>query len=226
MLPIKTPKNIADELSFNLGCSVVSFIKVTDLHLKYFESYSLNTIPTPMHDDYIYLSHEMATLPKNKFRKKIQQINKILLNHEYEVLNIGIRNISICEDILLQCNNNISTEGIQNETRSVHTLLENFEFLDCEGILVYVDNKPVAFSIGEQLDSSTYVIHVEKGLKQHQGIYQMMFLEFSKRISKKYTYINKEQDLGVPGLKQAKMSYGPYCKLNKYIISSINDAQQ
>lgn len=90
--------------------------------------------------------------------------------------------------------------------------LENMEYLQLCGGIFYVNEKPVAYTLGEELaQGRMFVIHFEKAIleEQHKGVYQYVTQAFAAVLPEKYEQINREQDLGDPGLRQAKESYKP-----------------
>ena len=74
----------------------------------------------------------------------------------------------------------------------------------------------VAYSIAEPLDQQTLVIHFEKGCPQHKGVYQAVNQMFLANSGASYRFVNREQDLGDPGLRKAKESYNPVSYLKKF----------
>jgi hypothetical protein len=96
--------------------------------------------------------------------------------------------------------------------------LLHFDKLDCQGGVILVDDKVVAFSLGEQLNPDTAVIHLEKANPEFTGSYAVINQEFCRNAWRDFTYINREQDLGEPGLRQAKLSYYPDHMSNKVIL--------
>ena len=88
----------------------------------------------------------------------------------------------------------------------------NHHLIVCE-----VDGKIVAVSTGEQLTDDTVVIHCERGDKKYMGVYNYINQEFAKSEWSDYKYINREEDLGIEGLRSSKMTYQPDNLLSKYI---------
>jgi hypothetical protein len=90
--------------------------------------------------------------------------------------------------------------------------LENMEYLQLCGGVFSIDDEPVAYTLGEELaGGKMFVIHFEKAVlrKEHRGVYQYVNQVFAALLPEKYELINREQDLGDPGLRQAKESYRP-----------------
>ena len=102
-------------------------------------------------------------------------------------------------------------------------MLENFEYLNLKGGLICVDNEIAAFSIGEELTQDTIVVHVEKAFTAIHGAYNIINQQFVLHEAKGYKYINREEDMGVDNLRQAKLSYQPEILLEKYNARFKND---
>jgi hypothetical protein len=98
-------------------------------------------------------------------------------------------------------------------------MFENFKELDLIGGAIRVDGVIQAFAIAEQLSPGVAVCHFEKALPGIQGLGQLINKWFALRGLKDFTFINREQDLGVPGLRQAKKSYHPHHLVEKYTLS-------
>ncbi len=98
-------------------------------------------------------------------------------------------------------------------------MLEDLEFLQLCGSVFYVNDEPAAYSLGEELAlGRMWVTHFEKAVArdQYKGIYQYINQAFVSTLPEKYELINREQDLGDPGLRQAKESYKPVGFVKKY----------
>ena len=94
--------------------------------------------------------------------------------------------------------------------------LERSEELGLCGAIYFVEGSPAAYTLGEELNSSTFVIHFEKGVSGLKGILQFVVKSFAAILPDKYTQINREQDLGDTGLRKAKESYRPVGFTKKY----------
>ena len=105
-----------------------------------------------------------------------------------------------------------------HELKMISHLLDNMEQLNQEGVYIEVDNKIVAFAIGEVIKDTLYV-HVEKALKEYDGAFafiNQMFARYMKNYDVKF--INREEDLGNEGLRKAKESYHPEFMIEKYSV--------
>ena len=114
-----------------------------------------------------------------------------------------------------------ATQDQDGDYASAQEALELYEELDLCGVLYFVEGMPAAYILGEELvKSKSYVIHFEKALTNYRGIYQFVNKSFSSLLPDKYKFINREQDLGNEGLRQAKMSYRPCGFVKKYRVTN------
>ena len=95
--------------------------------------------------------------------------------------------------------------------------LHNFEALGLTGGILHVIGKFGAFTFGMPINHETFGVHVEKADTSIEGAYAMINYEFANRIPEQYIYINREEDLGIEGLRKAKLSYQPATILEKYM---------
>jgi hypothetical protein len=94
-----------------------------------------------------------------------------------------------------------------------------------EGALYFIDGKPAGWCLGEGLAGATiFSIHFEKAAGGYKGMYQYMNQAFAAMLPPHYTYINREQDLGDEGLRQAKMTYRPCSFVKKYAAALQSNA--
>ncbi|MDE5602500.1 MAG: phosphatidylglycerol lysyltransferase domain-containing protein, partial [Helicobacter sp.] len=112
--------------------------------------------------------------------------------------------------------NNNANEGLKNEYTGIIESLKAFSLLSFKGGIIRVENKIIAFSFGEPLNKDTVVIHIEKADIQYQGAYQAINREFLAQEWQNYTYVNREEDLGIEGLRKAKQSYQPLFLQKKF----------
>ncbi|MDY5741967.1 MAG: phosphatidylglycerol lysyltransferase domain-containing protein, partial [Lachnospiraceae bacterium] len=91
--------------------------------------------------------------------------------------------------------------------------------LDMRGGLIRTGGRVVAFSIGEQLNEDTIVVHIEKAFSELQGAYPMINREFARHACEGFRYVNREEDTGEEGLRKAKLSYKPAFLSEKGVVS-------
>lgn len=170
--------------------------------------------------DYIYLRTDLATLSGKKFQAKRNHVNKFKRTYNYEYTPITPDLIQECLDLEAEwckVNHCDQHEGTGNERRALIYALHNFEELGLTGGILHVDGKIAAFTFGMPINQDTFGIHVEKADTSIDGAYAMINYEFANHIPEQYTYINREEDLGIEGLRKAKLSYQPAIILEKYV---------
>ncbi len=165
--------------------------------------------------DYVYDFEKMKTLSGNKYHKKKNHVNqfKKKYDYHYEVLSE-----SHFDDVRKICNEWF--EDSDDEKYAIEDVLNHYNILDVTGGVLYVKDKPVGFIIGERLNEETLVIHFEKAVQGYHGIYQMVFYQYLQNLEG-YIYINREQDLGITGLRKSKLSYHPIKFIEKYNVRLI-----
>ncbi|MBM6823298.1 phosphatidylglycerol lysyltransferase domain-containing protein, partial [Fusobacterium mortiferum] len=96
---------------------------------------------------------------------------------------------------------------LNNENLGIINLLNNFKELEFIGAILRVEGEIIAYSLGEILNSEYGVIHIEKGLNEYIGSYQLINHLFAQNEFSNCKYINREDDFGDKGLREAKESY-------------------
>ncbi len=173
--------------------------------------------------DYIYLTNELIELKGKKFDGKRNHINAFLKTHEFLYEDMTPAHTQECAALneLWCAEKKKETElfpNIECEAEVVKEALNNFEFLGVTGGIIKVNGKIEAFSIGQKLNADTAVIHIEKANPSIRGLAQLINREFARNAWADTTYINREQDMGHPGLRKAKSSYHPVKMEKKYNI--------
>lgn len=170
--------------------------------------------------DYLYLRTDLATLAGKKFQPKRNHVNKFKRMYpNYEYTAITPDRIQECLELEAEwckANNCDQHEGTGNERRALVYALHHFEELGLTGGILHVDGRIAAFTFGMPINQDTFGVHVEKADTRIEGAYAMINYEFANHIPEQYTYINREEDLGIEGLRKAKLSYQPAIILEKY----------
>ena len=171
--------------------------------------------------DYIYLRSDLATLKGKKFQSKRNHINKFRNTYpDYKYSPITKDRIQECLELeakWCKANDCDQQEGTGNERRALIYALNHFEELGLTGGILHVNGQIVAFTFGMPINKETFGVHVEKADTSIDGAYAMINYEFANRIPEQYIYINREEDLGIEGLRKAKLSYQPVTILEKYM---------
>ncbi len=171
--------------------------------------------------DYIYLRTDLSTLIGKKYQPKRNHINKFKNTYpDYSYSPITPDRIKECLELEAEwcrVNNCDQEEGTGNEREALIYALNHFEELGLTGGMLYANNKIVAFTFGMPINHEMFGVHVEKADTNIDGAYAMINQEFAKHIPEQFTYVNREEDLGIEGLRRAKLSYQPVLILEKYM---------
>ena len=104
------------------------------------------------------------------------------------------------------------------EQYAINLFFMNMDYLGLKGGMLKSNGEIVGFTIGEQLNSDTFVVHIEKALSNVQGAYTAVCNQFAKANASELTYINREEDLGIEGLRKSKLSYRPVFMVDKNTV--------
>ena len=168
--------------------------------------------------DYIYLTDNLATLSGKKYHSKRNHINSFnkKFHWRYEEINENnIEKVKICAEKWYAENIDKSDSYLLCEKNGVETILNNMELLKVKGGAIIIEDKVVAFTLGSAINSQVFDVHIEKALKDYAEAYTVINNEFAKRLTE-YKYLNREDDMGLEGLRKAKLSYKPEILLKKY----------
>jgi hypothetical protein len=172
--------------------------------------------------DYVYLTRELAELSGRRFHRKKNQFNKFAKQYDFTYRPLEAEIIDQVLDMqeawcrLRECRQN---PGLAREDRAIYEALTHYASLDYTGGVILIEGKVEAFSLGEPLNPETAVVHIEKGNPAFDGIYAAINKLFAASAWAGMKYINREQDLGLSGLRKAKESYQPDHMVNKYVVT-------
>lgn len=161
--------------------------------------------------DYLYFREKLCTLSGKKLQSKRNHINKFeKLYPNYKVLNITNDIIDKCikieEEWLKEHDKSISRIA---EKTMINKLLSNKDKLNLLAVAIEVEGKIIAFSLGSIINHNTFGVHVEKANTNYEGAFTLVNREFAMQIPEKFIYVNREEDMGIEGLRKAKLSYKP-----------------
>ncbi|MCI8317748.1 MAG: DUF2156 domain-containing protein [Lachnospiraceae bacterium] len=173
--------------------------------------------------DYVYETEKLITLSGKKYHGKKNHINKFKkLYPDWTYEKITSENVEECFQMALDwrtengCNEDPEKNAEMCVTLNSLRLMEELRL--CGG-LIRADGKVMAFSIGEPVCDDTMVVHIEKAYADVQGAYPIINQQFLLHEASKYRYVNREEDMGEPGLRQAKESYHPVFLVEKGRVS-------
>jgi len=174
--------------------------------------------------DYIYSSQKLVDLAGNKLHKKRNLINQFLgLVPDYASLPLQASDLGACLDLAEKwCRQRTCQElDFDHETSALKRAFAHFNELELRGLKICQGQYMLAFSVFSQLNSNMADVHFEKFVPEIKGIGQVINWETAKTLAPEYKYINREQDLGIEGLRQAKRSYDPEYVVSAYFLERI-----
>lgn len=181
-----------------------------------------NEIPDDF--DYVYLTDALAKLSGNRFHKKKNHLNQFFKKYEnrFKIEAISESNAMAALAaarkwcVLNGCG---ETLDLCHEYHGILEILTQWPIMalrGLEGVLVYVDDAPVAMSFGEMIGNQTFLVHVEKADPEVTGAYTVINHAMANQVAGRCLYLNREQDMGSEGIRRAKRSYHPHHLVLKY----------
>jgi hypothetical protein len=177
--------------------------------------------PTRDQFDYVYRSQDLIQLAGRRYHSKRNHINKFTQSYSFTYSSLEERHLKACMELggrwceLRRCEEDLNLMG---ESEALQEALTHFSSLKIEGGVILIRDKVEAFSLGERLNPETAVIHIEKANPEIPELYAMINQQFCEKTWSNVPMINREQDLGEPGLRQAKLSYLPDHLVEKFRI--------
>lgn len=171
--------------------------------------------------DYVYDIEQLTKLSGKKFHTKKNHVNKFkkLYNYTYARMTPADRPECIALFDTWYQNKKEEIPGIDEEREAVMELFQNWEQLSVVGGCIRVDGEMVAFSFGEPLCKKMVVIHLEHANTDYEGAFAMMNQQFLEHEWQDYQLVNREEDMGLPGMRKAKESYRPVMMVKKYVAT-------
>lgn len=172
-------------------------------------------------DDYIYLAEKLRTLSGKKLQSKRNLVNRFKAAYDghWSYEDMTKDNIKDAFGYHIRwCNQNgcAQSRDFQGETCAIVQALHNFDRLSLCGGLLRLDGEVIAFTFGCKATEDMYVVQIEKADHTIPGAYQMINQQFVLRNCDDVEYVNREEDLGLEGLRKAKKSYYPAMRGVKY----------
>jgi len=175
------------------------------------------------YSEYVYNVSDLVNLSGKKYHKKRNHIARFLDNNpNHEFAPITPDDIDDCKAMYQEWRAARESEGMEDldlEQFAMYEALDNMEALNLTGGLVRIDGKVEAFTLGERISEKTVLIHIEKANQDIQGLYPFINREFLRHFYADMQFVNREEDMGLPGLRRAKESYYPAFMIDKYMVT-------
>ena len=174
------------------------------------------------HWDYLYDAAALIELKGRRFHKKRNLVNQFRKKFDYKFVPFDkgmIRMALAMQDDWCTWRDCESSEALSAENRAISKVLHSWEELyRITGGAILIGQEMVAYTVAEMLSENTIVIHFEKGNAEYKGVYQAINQMFLEHTGGNLKTVNREQDLGDAGLRQAKLSYNPSDFIKKYRV--------
>lgn len=179
------------------------------------------------YSEYLYTYEKLATLSGHEMSPKRYDINNFCRTYKDRVLieQISERHFEEIRSFQREWLNNrlCGEEDVQLELEN-HAImlgLSNFFELGLSGIVIYIDGEMCGYAYGSPLSENCYDVMIEKGDRRIADIYKVLNRDLVRVCCGNYRYINREEDVGVEGLRKAKLSYKPDLLLSKYLLREV-----
>ena len=191
---------------------------------------SINIEPVRNQYDYVYRRTDLATLHGRHLDGKRNHIHRFRAKHpdfEYRPLTPELfdecrRLTAIWQEEKKQSDsdngNDNMIEIIDAEKQVMETIFSNWDALGMIGGSIFVDGCMVAFTYGAAVTTDTFDVCVEKADRHVEGAFAIINQQFAEHLPEQYIYLNREEDMGIPGLRKAKLSYHPEILLTYNVV--------
>lgn len=177
--------------------------------------------------DYLYDIHRLADLEGKRLHAKRNHIHRFEdMNPGWSVEELTADNLSEClamDEVWNRENSGYAGDDtLTEENVALHRALRNYTQLGLEGLLLRADGRVIGFTAGRRMCEETYDVHFEKAFGEIQGAYAIINREFARWVRAHHPeirWLNREDDMGVEGLRKAKESYYPDRMMEKYTVT-------
>ena len=174
--------------------------------------------------DYVYNTKDLIELKGRAYHSKKNHLNYFLQNYEYEYGRMTPDMADDAMEFIRKFNERKALEDpLERRLLELEELAMRDVFLNLDTVgylsgAIRIGGRIEAFCIGGQIGTKTVVVHVEKANTEYRGLYQAINNEFCKAMASNVKRINREEDMGLPGLRKAKLSYNPAKFIEKYTV--------
>jgi len=192
--------------------------------------WSISVEPLRDQYDYIYRRTDLVMLQGRHLDAKRNHIHRFRAEHpdfEYRPLTPELfdecrRLTAIWQEEKNQNQNENENQNgndtIDAEHRVMETMFSNWDALGMIGGSIFVDGRMVAFTYGSAVTTDTLDVCMEKADRRVEGAFAIINQQFAEHLPEQYIYLNREEDMGIPGLRQAKLSYHPEILLTYNVV--------
>ena len=227
-----TAKNISKELLEALlddaqGNLVLIGLEDDQLTQLYTLNSKLSTKIEPVRNQYYYIYRrtDLAELHGSHLNAKRNHIHRFRAEHpDFEYRPLTPELFDECRRLTeVWQEEKDASDTIDAEKQVMETIFSNWDALGMIGGSIFVDGQMVAFTYGAAVTIDTIDICVEKADRRIEGAFAIINQQFAEHLPEQFIYLNREEDMGIPGLRQAKLSYHPEILLTYNVVKVIGD---
>lgn len=170
--------------------------------------------------DYLYRRSDLAALQGGLLKAKRNHAGRFRAEHpDFEYRQLTPELFDECRRLTAEwAEKKEASVTIDAEHRVMETVFSHWEALGMIGGSIFVDNRMVAFSYGAAVTTDTFDVCVEKADRSVEGAFAIVNQQFAEHLPEQYLYLNREEDMGIPGLRKAKLSYHPEILLTYNVV--------
>ncbi len=180
--------------------------------------------PVRDHFDYVYRTADLIELAGKGYRQQRNHTNYLVRTYKMTYEPMTESHVDSCINLARnwcearQCEEDLS---LGSEGEATREALQNFRALGLDGGVILINGRVEAFTLGELLNRDTAVVHIEKANMEIRGLYAAINQQFCEKRWRAVPAVNREQDLGEPGLRKAKLSYNPDRMVEKFRVELL-----
>ena len=181
--------------------------------------------------DYVYRVDDLVRLEGAKFHSLRKEMVKATSAYQLEYAPMTSEHQKAClelEEVWCDLKHCRLDKFSSAEDNALREAIANLDALGFMGGVVLMDGKVQALTVGERLNNNTAVVHFEKANPEIRGLYQVINQQFCEKALNGIEFVNREQDVGEPGLRRAKVGYHPHHFVEKHLLkvgSSLSAAR-
>lgn len=221
LIPTFSPTDFADHAFSIMKALNACLFPIPSEWLSVFPESIFQFTSNPGEADYLYTKEKMASLSGRALSSRRNLIHQLENNYDVRSEPLSSNNLSLAYQILESWQQTSSAHPEENDFQPCKEALDKFEELGFFGRLVFTNEEPSAFSVGEFMNNTKALLHFAKSRKEIKGITPFLYRDFAIHLPDHIQWINLEQDLGNPSLRQAKQAYQPDKLVEKWHVTSI-----
>lgn len=183
--------------------------------------YDIDVFEDVDNHEYIYQVEKLRNYSGKKLHGKRNHYNNFIKNYEYEIRDIEHSKNEAITLAKKWFSESSQSSGLRNELNGIIELLEKKDFFNIVGISVFIDGVCQGFTILEVLNDEVILNHIEKADPTFTGLYAFLTKTALDQFGEGVHYTNREQDLGIPGLRRSKQSFYPDFLEEKFVVTFI-----